>query len=96
MVNEVMENFNFDKVYRVMVLTEHKWLIDGTKKVPDLYCIIKHAQDLLHICASHYGDKGNFSASSGGFTAELDCGMLCLRYILEEKEAYDIDYKGSF
>ena len=96
MVNEVMEGFNFEKVYRVMVLTEHKWLIDGTEKVPSLYRIVKHAEELLRTCASHYGDKDNFSASSEGFTAELDAGMLLLRYVLEEKTSYDMDYKGSF
>ena len=96
MVNEVMEGFNFEKVYRVMVLTEHKWAINGKEKVPSLYRVIKNAEELLRTCASHYGDKDNFSTSSGGFTAELDCGILCLRYALEEKASYDMDYKGSF
>ena len=96
MVNEVMEDFDFEKVYRVMVLTEHKWLIDGTMKVPSLYRVIKNAEELLHTCANNYGDKDNFSTSSGGFTAELDCGMLSLRYVLEEKTSYDMDYKGNF
>lgn len=96
MVNEVMETFDFVKVHRVMVLTEHKWAIDGTEKVPSIYRIKKHAEELLRTCASHYGDKDNFTTSSGGFTAGLDCGMLCLRYVLEEKTSYDMDYKGSF
>lgn len=97
MIEEVMNDFDFEKVHRVMVLTKHKWAnIDGTEKVPSLYRIMKDAEELLRTCASHYGDKDNFFVSCGGFTAELDCGMLGLRYVVEEKEAYDIDYKGNF
>ena len=96
MVNEVMNDFNFEKVYRIMVLTRHKWLIDGTMKVPSLYRIMKNAEELLRTCASNYGDKDNFSISSGGFTAGLDDGTLFLRYVLEEKISYDMDHKGSF
>lgn len=97
MIEEVMNDFDFEKVHRVMVLTKHKWAnMDGTEKVPSLYRIIKHAEDLLRTCASHYGDKDNFTTSSGGFTAGLDCGMLHLQYVLEEKASYDMDYKGSF
>lgn len=96
MVNEVMEGFDFEKVHRVMVLTEHKWSIDGIEKVPSLYRIIKNTEELLRTCASHYGDKDNFSTSIGGFTAGLDDGTLYLQYVLEEKISYDTDHKGSF
>lgn len=94
MVNEVMEDFDFEKVHRVMVQTKHKWAdMEGTEKVPSIYRIMKHAEELLRTCASHYGDKDNFSISSGGFMAVLDAGMLCLHYVLEEKTSYDLDYK---
>lgn len=97
MVNEVMEDFDFGKVHRVMVLTDHKWAnTDGTEKVPSIYRIMKHAEELLRTCASHYGDKDNFSISSGGFTAGLDDGTLFLQYVLEEEISYDTDHKGSF
>lgn len=97
MVNEVMEDFDFEKVHRVMVLTEHKWAcMEGTEKVPSIYRMMKHAEELLRTCASHYGDMDDFSTSSGGFTARLDAGMLYLQYVLEEKTSYDMDYKGSF
>lgn len=97
MIEEIMEDFDFGKVHRVMVLTEHKWAnTDGTEKVPSLYRIIKNAEELLRTCASHYGDKENFSASSGGFTAGLDDGTLFLQYVLEEKISYNTDHMGSF
>lgn len=97
MVNEVMEDFDFEKVHRVMVLTKHKWAnMEGTEKVPSIYRIMKHAEELLRTCARHYGDKDNFSTSSGGFTAGLDDGTLYLQYVLEEKISYDTDHKGSF
>jgi len=96
MIEEVMSDFDFGKVHRVMVLTKHKWAnIDGTEKVPSLYHIMKHAEELLHTCASHYDDKDNFSTSCGGFTATLDEGTLSLQYVLEEETSYDTDYKGS-
>ena len=97
MIEEIMEDFDFEKVHRVMVLTDHKWAnMNGTEKVPSIYRIMKNAEELLRTCASHYGDKDNFSASSGGFTAGLDDGTLFLQYVLEEKTSYDMDYKGSF
>ena len=97
MVEEVMEDFDFDKVHRIMVMTEHRWAnMNCTESVPSLYRIMKRAEELLRTCASHYGDKDNFSTSCGGFTATLDEGTLSLRYVPEEETAYDTDYKGSF
>lgn len=97
MIEEIMEDFDFGKVHRVMVQTKHKWAdMEGTEKVPSIYRIMKHAEELLRTCASHYGDMDDFSISSGGFMARLDAGMLYLHYVLEEKTSYDLDYKGSF
>lgn len=94
MVKKVMKDFDFIKVHRIMVLMKHKWAgVDGTEEVPSLYCITKRAEELLRTCASHYGDKDNFTTSCGGFTATLDVGALSLQYVPEEKTSYDMDYK---
>ena len=58
MVTAVMEDFDFDRVHRVMANLDWKWDIsDGEMTVPSSYRLTKTAENLLRNTAQHYGDK---------------------------------------
>lgn len=84
MVTAVMEEFDFDRVHRIMVNLDWKWDIgNGEMTIPSTYRIMKKANGLLDSVASHYGE-GNYSCGSGGFMAHLDGTALTLQFILTE------------
>ena len=84
MVAEVMEDFNFDLVHRIMVNLDWKWCIgDGEMATPSTYRIMKRAEELLVSAANHYG-VDNYSCGGGGFMAHLDGKSLTLQFILAE------------
>lgn len=92
MVTAVMEEFDFNRVHRVMVNLNWKWDIgDGKKVIPSTYRIMKEANRLLTKAASHYGE-GNYSCGSGGFMAHLDGTTLTLQFILTEMTSYADDF----
>ena len=92
MVAAVMEDFDFDRVHRVMVNLDWKWDIgDGEMTIPSTYRIMKKAEGLLVSAANHYGED-NYSCGSGGFMAHLDGTTLTLRFILAEMTSYADDF----
>lgn len=93
MVTTVMEDFDFDRVHRVMVNLDWKWNIgDGEMTVPSSYRLTKYAERLLRDVAQHYGDEEPYSCGSGGFTAYLDGETLTLQFILSEMTSYASDF----
>ena len=93
MVTAVMEDFDFDKVHRVMVSLDWRWTIEnGERTVPSSYRMMKTADRLLRDCAQHYGDKEFHSCGTGGFMASLDNGTLALQFILTESASDHRDY----
>ena len=93
MVTAVMEDFDFDRVHRVMVNLGCKWDIgNGEMTVPSPYRLTKNAERLLRDAAQHYGDKEFYSCGSGGFMAHLDGGTLTLQFILSEMTSYVFDF----
>lgn len=93
MVTAVMEDFDFDRVHRVMVNLDWKWDIgDGERTVPSSYRLTKKAESLLRDAAQHYGDKEFYSCGSGGFAAHLDGETLTLQFILTEMTSYASDF----
>ena len=92
MVAAVMEDFDFDRVHRVMVNLDWKWDIgDGEMTIPSTYRIMKKAEGLLVSAANHYGED-NYSCGSGGFMAHLDGTTLTLQFILTEMTSYADDF----
>lgn len=72
MVTEVLENFDFDRVHRVMKYIDRKWVDgDGYLFVPNHYQLAKKAERLLRDVAQHYECKA-YSCASGGFIAQLN------------------------
>ena len=85
MVAAVMEDFDFDRVHRIMVNLDWKWDIgDGEMTIPSTYRIMKKAEGLLTSAASHYGENENYSCGIGGFMAHLDGTTLTLQFVLTE------------
>ena len=93
MVAAVMEEFNFDRVHRIMVNLDWKWDIgDGEMTIPSTYRIMKKAEGLLISAANHYGEEECYSCASGGFMASLDGTSLTLQFILAEMTTYADDF----
>jgi hypothetical protein len=93
MVTSVMEDFDFDRVHRVMVNLDWKWDIgNGEMTVPSHYRLTKKAELLLRDAAQHYGDEEFYSCGSGGFMAHLDGTTLTLQFTLTEMTSYASDF----
>lgn len=93
MVAAVMEDFDFDRVHRIMVNLDWKWDIgDGEMTIPSTYRMKKKAEGLLTNVASHYGENENYSCGSGGFMAYLDETTLTLQFVLTETTSFADDF----
>ena len=69
-IDEIMDTFEFEDVYKWMETTEWAWgQPDGSFEVPNLYEIKSHARKALKEAAKH----GFYS--TGGFTAERSEGI---------------------
>ena len=66
-INEVLENFNFDKVQMVMDFLHWKWINNGTFAIPSYYRMIENAKDLLYRCKNSKDET--VTISTGGFVA---------------------------
>lgn len=91
MVDEVLDEFDFDKVHDIMVQLDWKWYIgaEECEKVPSVYSLIKHAKRLLHeVALENFGKTCKGSMSSGGFLAVYeeidDTRYLELLFVLEQ------------
>ena len=93
MVTEVMENFDFVKVHKVMTHLDWQWVTTyGETTVPSLFRLMNVAENLLRETAEHYGDKEFHANSTGGLMASLDNGVLTLQFILTETSVDHHDY----
>ena len=93
MVTVVMENFDFDRVHRVMINLDWKWVTDdGGTTVPSIYRLTRNAEKLLREAAQHYGEEGLYSCGTGGFIASLEGETLTLQFILSTMTTYASDF----
>lgn len=76
MIDEIMDNFDFDKVQRVMECINWKWVGHG---VPDAYTLRQEARQLLKESV-----KRNQSISTGGFLVKKSKGMISLSFLVED------------
>jgi hypothetical protein len=86
-----MDNFDFERVEKVMDCLNWKWgCIEG--QVPDIYEIRRFARQLLAdtiIGLCHLIEDKSFSLCSGGFVAKsYRDGSLSLSFIVEEWEHF--------
>ena len=83
MIDEILDEFDFEKVHRVMVALDWKW--HGSPDVPSIADLRRMARSLLqHVVES----KGLHSVGTGGFTAFMHYGVLGLRF---EVSSYEIE-----
>ena len=93
MIAQIMEDFDFERVHKVMEFVDWKWMgTDGKEEVPSMYRLMKRAEELLRTCALHYGKESNHITSTGGFAALLDGETLSLQFHLEEATSYPSEF----
>ena len=77
-INEIMENFDFKKVAKVMKKLDWVWYHDNNfRGIPDLDTIEKHARQRL------FEAIGNGYSSSGGFVAKYSDSNLSLTFEID-------------
>jgi phage pi2 protein 07 len=88
MIKDVMDEFDFDKVHKVMKYVGWEWGdCDG---VPSTYSLIKVAEELLKDAYTK-----NTTVAQGGFIAKMENGSLELSFILESMTTFTEDYQDE-
>lgn len=92
LIDEIMDNFDFDKVHKAMEALDWEWVKDGYDKdkpmleqmsVPDVSTIRRQARRHLKEVI-----EGNlYAVGTGGLKATWHEGVLSLEFILAEWEA---------
>lgn len=106
LINEVLDNFDFEKVHKVMTFLDWKWisLSEGTNEVPSIARMVRSAQQYLSMAydglakASHGDNRymvgcGGFEAWAKRYTTGLDKPdvLLTLSFNLASFEAATYD-----
>ncbi len=95
LIDNIMENFNFDKVYHVMKVLDWEWIhSDGNFRVPSVEELKKRAAELLEQVINCYmtgviksKDYTPAGVSCGGFVCHFDGDFLKLEFVIDEWEA---------
>lgn len=72
---DIMNNFDFDKVHRVMTFLNWKWALADSEHtaVPDIQQLRDTARNMLTGCASRARKvSGQYTIGSGGFHAHAE------------------------
>lgn len=82
MIDDIMDNFDFDKVHRCMTALEWHW--SGCDGVPEKSELRKCARKILKGCV----ERGH--GGTGGFQVTIDReeGCLSLSFVVEDWGAY--------
>lgn len=93
MIAEVMENFDFEKVHKVMEYLDWKWSIGHDENVvPSVYRLMKQAEKMLDD-VSRNDDGMRIELSTGGLRAVFDENEdLELRFEIELNTSCSEDY----
>lgn len=79
-IEQIMENFDFEKVHKVMVALEWEWHFGrGASGIPSVYTLKEEASRLL---SDAWMTKT--TVSTGGFSAVYDDCYITLSFIVEE------------
>lgn len=68
-IDDIMDDFEFDKVHKVMKFLDWKWGFGKEKRIPEVYELRKKAREYLKYVAKRGGTTG-----SGGFIAQCRKG----------------------
>lgn len=83
MIDEILDEFDFEKVHRVMVALDWKW--KHSDDLPSVKDLRRHARTLLRVVVEA---KDIRQARTNGFTAYMENGLLGLRF---EVSSYEIE-----
>ena len=84
-INEIMENFDFENVHKVMVALEWEWSFSrGGSGIPSVKSLKERAGELLSDVEDLICEGDTITSSSGGFEAKYHDGCLSLSFIVEE------------
>ena len=92
--DEIMDNFDFDKVHECMTKLNWKWVNNksNTVRIPDKSEIREEARRLLKECIdrNHIKNSSCWMVSCGGFKAQIDLneGWLILEFIVADWESF--------
>ena len=82
-LDNIMDNFDFDQVHKVMVFLDWKWAnSNGSLEVPEKYELRSEARRLLKMAIEE-----KTTVSTGGFLAEYideDGGWMDLKFVVSE------------
>lgn len=87
MIKDIMANFDFAEVHRVMQSLDWQWQYKG---VPSLYEIMKSAETLL---IDAYNKTT--TVAQGGFMASMENDSLSLSFVLESMTTFAEDYQDE-
>ena len=89
-IDEILDQFDFETVRKVMVALDWTWSsTDGNHfQVPEIYNLRKVARDLLQQCANT--ESKHYFCSTGGFSAEKrDGDTLILEFVVSDWSTWD-------
>ena len=78
LIRRIIRNFDFQKVNKVMIATDWKWI----GKRPKIHEMMKEAERLLSMLLNHPNNYTSFS--TGGFTAFRDGDNIGLKFTVTE------------
>lgn len=86
LIDDIMDNFDFEQVHKAMALLDWKWGMGKEERIPDVSELRKYARNRLKEAISN----PNHYSSSGGFVAKQDKdGGLELLFMLTEWNTWD-------
>jgi len=84
-IEQIMENFDFEKVHKVMVALGWEWYLGrGGSGIPSVKSLKERAGELLSNVDDLICEGDTITSSSGGFEAKYADGCLSLSFIVEE------------
>ena len=86
-IEQLMENFDFENVHKVMVALEWEWCFGhGGSGIPSVESLKEKAMELLSNVDDLMYEDNEIVCSTGGFEAKYHNGCLSLSFIVEEWE----------
>lgn len=82
-MNDIIDNFDWEKVHRAMLAVNWRWATGG---VPSVELLRDQARSLLRdVILTHQADRcdGDYIVSTGGLVATYNGKQLKLEFILE-------------
>lgn len=96
-IEKIIDNFDFKKVYKIMVACDWKWDSDKGPEQPTVPGMQRLARHLLtSICEDpEYGANNDSSVvATGGFKATRWEDCLSLEFIVDVVEVFDVQMPG--